>query len=129
MTDNGAAMLSAEFTQGLERCGILHQTTLPYSPYQNAKQEFFWTHIEGRLLPMLEGEANLSLSFLNKATQAWLEGEYHHKLHSELGCSPLQRYLDSPNVGRDSPSSLQLRQAFRQQVKRKQRRSEGTPFA
>jgi len=126
MTDNGAAMISAEFTQGLERCGILHQTTLPYSPYQNAKQEFFWTHIEGRLLPMLEGEANLSLSFLNKATQAWLEGEYHHKLHSELGCSPIQRYLDSPNVGRDSPSSLQLRQAFRQQVKRKQRRSDGT---
>lgn len=126
MTDNGAAMTSAEFTQGLERCGILHQTTLPYSPYQNAKQEFFWTHIEGRLLPMLEGETNLTLSLLNKATQAWLEGEYHHKLHSELGCSPIQRYLDSPNVGRDSPSSLQLRQAFRQQVKRKQRRSDGT---
>jgi len=126
MTDNGAAMTSAEFTQGLERNGILHQTTLPYSPYQNAKQEFFWTHIEGRLLPMLEGEADLTLSLLNQATQAWLEGEYHHKLHSELACSPIQRYLSSPNVGRDSPSSLQLRQTFRQQVKRKQRRSDGT---
>jgi putative transposase len=33
MTDNGAAMVAAEFTQGLERLGILHQTTLPYSPY------------------------------------------------------------------------------------------------
>jgi len=126
MTDNGAAMTSAEFTQGLERNGILHQKTLPYSPYQNAKQEFFWTHIEGRLLPMLEGEAELSLSLLNQATQAWLEGEYHHKIHSELKCSPIQRYCDSPNVGRDSSSSLQLRQAFRQQVKRKQRRSDGT---
>ena len=126
MTDNGAAMTSAEFTQGLERCAILHQTTLPYSPYQNAKQAFFWTHIEGRLLPMLEGEANLTLALLNTATQAWLEGEYHHKLHSELGCSPIQRYLDSPNMGRESPSSLQLRQAFRQQVKRRQRRSDGT---
>ena len=126
MTDNGAAMISAEFTRGLERCGILHQKTLPYSPYQNAKQEFFWTHIEGRLLPMLEGEADLTLVLLNRATQAWLEGEYHHKHHSELDCSPIQRYLNSPNVGRDSPSSLQLRQAFRQQVKRKQRRSDGT---
>ncbi len=126
MTDNGAAMVSAEFTQGLERCGILHQTTLPYSPYQNAKQEYFWTHIEGRFLPMLEGEVELTLSLLNKATQAWLEGDYHQKCHSELGCSPIQRYLEGPNVGRESPSSLQLRQNFRQQVKRKQRRSDGS---
>ena len=33
MSDNGSAMISAEFTQGLERLGILHETTLPYSPY------------------------------------------------------------------------------------------------
>ena len=126
MTDNGAAMVSAEFTQGLERLSIIHKTTLPYSPYQNAKQEFFWTHIEGRLLPMLEGEADLTLRLLNTATQAWLEEEYHHKVHSELGCSPITRYIASPNVGRDSPDSLPLRQAFRQQVNRKQRRSDGT---
>lgn len=126
MTDNGAAMVSAEFTQGLERLSILHKTTLPYSPYQNAKQEFFWTHIEGRLLPMLEGEADLTLTLLNTATQAWLEEEYHHRVHSELDCSPIARYIDAPNVGRDSPDSLQLRQAFRQQINRKQRRSDGT---
>jgi putative transposase len=42
MSDNGAAMTAAEITQGLGRLGILHQTTLPYSPYQNAKQEAFW---------------------------------------------------------------------------------------
>jgi len=42
MTDNGAAMLAEETTGGLARLGILHQTTLPYSPYQNAKQEAFW---------------------------------------------------------------------------------------
>jgi putative transposase len=33
MTDNGAAMTSQEFTRGLERQSILHQLTLPYSPY------------------------------------------------------------------------------------------------
>ncbi len=41
MTDNGAAMLAEETTTGLARLGVLHQTTLPYSPYQNAKQESF----------------------------------------------------------------------------------------
>src|SRR5260221_2350405 len=56
LTDNGAAMLAAETTEGLERLGVLHHTTLPYSPEQNGKQESFWGQIEGRLLPMLEGE-------------------------------------------------------------------------
>ena len=34
MTGNGAAMLSEEFTTGLATLGVVHQTTLPYSPYQ-----------------------------------------------------------------------------------------------
>jgi putative transposase len=49
MTDNGAAMLSRrEVTTGLAALGVVHQTTLPYSPYQNAKQESFWGRVEGR---------------------------------------------------------------------------------
>ena len=32
MTDNGAAMTAHETTNGLERLGIVHDTTLPYSP-------------------------------------------------------------------------------------------------
>jgi len=127
MTDNGAAMVSAEFTEGLERLSILHQLTLPYSPYQNGKQEFFWTHIEGRLMPMLEGEQELTLALLNTATQAWVEREYHHKPHAEIGSTPIQRYLhDETDVGRDSPSSEDLRRAFRVQCKRRQRLSDGT---
>jgi putative transposase len=73
MTDNGSAMLAVEFVQGLARLGILHETTLPYSPYQNGKQESFWNQIEGRLLPMLEGVTDLTLAQLNEATLAWME--------------------------------------------------------
>jgi len=54
LSDNGAAMTAAEITEGLSRLGILHQTTLPYSPYQNVKQEAFWGPVEGRLIAMLE---------------------------------------------------------------------------
>ena len=60
MSDNGAAMLAGETTNGLARLGVVHQTTLPYSPYQNAKQESFWARVESRLMAMLEGEAQLS---------------------------------------------------------------------
>jgi len=51
--------------------------------------------------------------------------EYHRTLHSELGCTPMQRYLAGPNVGRDCPGSDDLRAAFRIEVKRLQRRSDG----
>jgi transposase InsO family protein len=129
LTDNGAAMLAAETTEGLERLGIVHHTTLPYSPEQNGKQESFWGQIEGRLLPMLEGEPELTLELLNLATQAWVEEEYQRKLHSEIHESPLDRFLRGPSVGRECPSSDALRRAFRMDISRKQRRSDGTVTA
>ena len=126
MTDNGAAMLAEETTSGLARLGVLHQTTLPYSPYQNAKQESFWGRVEGRLMAMLEGDASLTLDALNLATQAWVEQEYHRAHHSEIGTTPLSRYLAGPNVRRECPTSDALANAFRIEVKRRQRRSDGT---
>jgi len=126
MTDNGAAMLADETVTGLASLGIVHQTTLPYSPYQNAKQESFWGRVEGRLMAMLEGEVSLTLDLLNQASQAWVEQEYHRTLHSEIGTTPLARYLAGPNVRRDCPSSAVLAAAFRVEVVRRQRRSDGS---
>jgi len=126
MTDNGAAMLSEEVVGGLARLGIVHQTTLPYSPYQNAKQESFWGRIEGRLMAMLEGEAALTLDLLNTATQAWVEQEYHRSVHSEFNSAPLTRYLAGPSVSRPCPDTSVLIAAFRIEVARRQRRADGT---
>jgi len=126
MTDNGAAMQAEEFRSGLHTLGILHETTLPYSPYQNAKQECFWATLEGRLMAMLEGVKELTLERLNEITQAWVEQDYHHSHHAEIGMTPLRRYLDAAGVGRDGPNSQTLRQAFRCTVTRRQRRSDGT---
>lgn|SRR3990167_105952 len=126
MSDNGSAMTSAEFTEGLERLGILHQPTLPYSPYQNAKQEVLWAQIEGRLMAMLEGEINLTLPMLNTATLAWIEQEYHRKTHSEIEDTPLNRYLTAKEVGRKSPDPASLRQAFCMQANRTLRKSDCT---
>ena len=126
MTDNGAAMMAEEFAAGLHQLGILHQTTLPYSPYQNAKQESFWGRVEGRLMAMLEGVDELSLELLNTATGAWVEHEYQRSVHSEIAASPLDRYLAGPDVGRECPGSEVLRAAFRLEITRAQRRSDGT---
>ena len=90
-------MLSQEVTTGLATLGVAHQTTLPYSPYQNAKQESFWGRVEGRLMAMLEGEQALTLELLNEATQAWVEPEYHRTVHTVLKAMPLARYLEGAN--------------------------------
>lgn len=126
LTDNGSAMLAAETTEGLDRLSVTHHTTLPYSPEQNGKQESFWGQVEGRLLPMLEGEKTLTLELLNTATQAWVEHEYHQKEHSEIKETPLERYLRGPSVRRECPSSDELRRRFRTEISRVQRRSDGT---
>jgi putative transposase len=39
LSDNGTAMCAEEITEGLARLGILHETTLAFSPYMNAKIE------------------------------------------------------------------------------------------
>ena len=77
-------------------------------------------------MAMLESCEDLTLDLLNEATQAWVEGEYNRVVHSEIGCSPLRRYLDGPEVGRDSPGSEELRRAFRLEAGRSQRRTDGT---
>lgn len=126
MSDNGAAMLAGETTNGLARLGIVHQTTLPYSPYQNAKQESFWARVEARLMAMLEGEQQLSLELLNRATQAWVEQEYHRSVHAEIGTTPLAHFLAGPSVARPAPGIEALRAAFCIEVQRRQRHSDGT---
>lgn len=126
MTDNGGPMIAAETLQGFSDFGIIHEPTLPYSPYQNAKQEVFWASVEGRLMPMLEGCQDLTFDLLNEATQVWGEGDYNRRFHSEIGMAPIRRFLEGTNVGRPSPSSQELRQAFRAEIGRTQRKSDGT---
>jgi transposase InsO family protein len=126
LTDNGSAMVAEEVTEGLLRLGIVHERTLPYSPYQNGKQEAFWGTLEGRLMMMLDGVAELTLEFLNHATQAWMEVEYNRTVHRETSSSPVERFAQALDVLRSSPSSESLRDAFRLDAKRSQRRSDGT---
>ncbi|HGX94222.1 MAG TPA: hypothetical protein ENK35_13010 [Candidatus Tenderia sp.] len=77
-------------------------------------------------MAMLQGVADLTLERLNEITQVWVEQAYHQDRHGEIGTTPLRRYLDASQVGRDCPDSATLRQAFRCTVTRRQRRSDGT---
>jgi len=75
---------------------------------------------------MLESCPDVTLATLNEATQAWGELEYHRRVHSETGETPLARFLAGPDVGRPSPTSNALRLAFMAEEHRTQRKSDGT---
>jgi putative transposase len=92
----------------------------------NGKQEVFWANVEGRLMAMLTRTRQLTLALLNQATQAWVELDYHRIKHSQTTQTPLDRFINSPQVGRPAPCPEDLRQAFRQDLTRTQRRSDGT---
>jgi hypothetical protein len=126
LTDGGGAMKAAETRQGLMRNSVVHEYTLPETPEQNGKQENFWTRVESRLLPMLEGVEDLTLGYLNRATQAWVELEYNQWQHTETGQRPIDRFLQSKNLSRSCPDPQALRHTFRMQTTRAQRRSDGT---
>jgi hypothetical protein len=126
MMDNGSAMIAAETQAGLSRLGITLCHTEVKSPYQNGKQEHFFSPVEGQLIAMLEGVEVLDLDLLNRATLAWVEGDYHRSVHRELGTSPRERLRHAKTVGRPAPSVELLRDAFRLEQRRKQRRGDGT---
>lgn len=102
MTDNGAAMKAEEFIAGLHALSIVFEPTLPYAPYQNGKQEVFWSSVEGRLMAMLRDVPELTLDRLNEYTSVRVEQDYNRRAHREIGCTPWERYKDEPNVGRVS---------------------------
>ena len=128
LTDNGGAMTSAEFTQGLMRLGISHETILEYSPYQNAKQERFWGTLEGRFIALLDGIKDINLAKLNALTQIWLNQDYHRTEHVELsGLSPRDKYLASQDIHKPCKfESQELKLAFTMTTKRRQRKTDGT---
>jgi hypothetical protein len=109
MTDNGSAMLALETRGGLLRLGIVHETTLPHSPYQNGKPEAFRNGLESRLMSMLSQVSPLALDFLNRVTQAWVELDYSSKPHREIAATPVKRLPEGPRVARSAPKTEALR--------------------
>ena len=77
-------------------------------------------------MAMLEHVPDVTLAFLNEATQAWAEQEYNARVHSETSQTPVARFLAGPAVTRPSPDSAGLRLAFTRADTRTLRKSDGT---
>jgi putative transposase len=71
-------------------------------------------------------EKRITLEILNEMTQAWVEQDYHKRVHSEIKETPLKRFLESKNVLRPAPSLSEIRKAFRTTARRTLRKTDST---
>lgn len=113
--DNGSAFRSHTLKYGCARLGIALLHTAPYTPEGRGKIERFFLTVRKQLLPLLPHQLNLEK--LNELLGTWIEGEYHQRVHSSTGESPLARYMAHLSVLRSAPKDL--RDYFRLPVRRK----------
>ena len=67
--------------------------TTPYRPMGHGKIEAFNRFCRARFLAELKASSIGTLKELNEAFLAWLDEHYNKRKHSELGMSPLERWL------------------------------------
>jgi len=113
--DNGAAFRSNTLAYACGRLGIALLHSRPYIPEGRGKIERFFLTVRKQFLPTLpEG---LSLERLNELLTEWIDGEYHRRIHSSTGQTPIARYLAKVALLRPAPKDL--RDYFRVAVQRR----------
>lgn len=92
------------------RIGMKVIYTKPYSAYQKGKIERFWRRCSDQFLSHLDRKKIYTLDYLNRMFNVWIEKDYHHTIHSSLGCTPIEawqkksgdiRYPDAETMKKD----------------------------
>ena len=88
--DNGPTFSSDLLAKSCALAGISLIHSKPYDSPSRGKVERFLRTVRDRFLSGIQ--EGISLAELNQAFWLWLQEDYHHKLHSGLGESPMDRY-------------------------------------
>ena len=110
--DNGSAFVSKQLERACAVLGIRLIHSRPGQPAGRGKIERAFRTVREQFLVELEARPQgcQDLAELNRLFQAWVEGVYHRRAHSETGQPPLERFLaaGAPKL----PSPAELRDAF-----------------
>jgi putative transposase len=82
--DNGSAFRSRQLAVVCAKLGIALIHARPYTPQGKGKMERWFRTVRMQHLPQLTSEHLSSLTTMNRALAAWIEGEYHHAPHRGL---------------------------------------------
>ena len=112
--DNGSAFRSRHLEYTAASLGIALIHARPYMPQGKGKIERFFKTVQTQFLPGFKGN---TLADINEAFSLWLEEQYHRRLHSSTGQSPLDRFTRQMHCLRAAPDNLQ--DYFRTTVRRR----------
>lgn len=119
--DNGSPYRNHSIDWICAQLGIVLIHSTAYMPRGKGKEERSHRTASQRLLDCTDFSGCHSLDDLNHIYWDYLERDYHHKIHSSLGTSPLERYMkDYDRFRFAEPEKLEeafLHQAYRRVTK------------
>ncbi len=95
--DNGKVYKASTLITACAKLGINLVHTKPYDPQSKGKIERFFLTVRTRFYPLLKENPPKDIDELNKRFWKWLEEDYHRRVHSSLGMSPLDKFMSQAN--------------------------------
>lgn len=108
-TDNGSAYSSRHLKMVCANLGMILCHTPPGRPQGRSKVERFFRTVREQLLASRHYK---NFEDINNALALYLE-EYHHRIHSTLQCSPMQKRLGVQSACKAVPEVADIRALFR----------------
>jgi putative transposase len=108
LVDRGSAFVSSQLFRACAVLGVKLIHASPRAATTKGKIERFFRTVRDQFL--VEIDDGVELAELNRLFSAWLEVVYHHRAHSETGCSPIERF-DAAGAPQQ-PTPALLREAF-----------------
>lgn len=109
--DNGKVYSSSQMRSTCAYLGIQPVYAQPYSPEGKGKVERFLGYVESNFIPELKRHPAKGLDELNQLFFAWVERRYNRKVHSEIGKTPLDAWMEHMDKIRFA-SDDEIRKAF-----------------
>lgn len=117
--DNGSIFSSFHLQTACARLGIALIHSKPYDSPSRGKIERFFRTVRQKFLQLLDLQEIKDLQQLNQRFETWLEKEYHKHLHTGIGQTPMERFInDSQHTPIKRVSQEQLDTAFQATIYR-----------
>ena len=113
--DNGSAFRTKHLERICASLGMALIHTPPYTPQGRGKIERFFRSVRDRFLPTCP--ENLTLDDINRMFSEWIPLNYHNRVHTSTGETPIQRFGRHIELTRTAP--VDLEDHFRKEVRRR----------
>jgi len=113
--DNGSAFRTKHLERICASLGMALIHTPPYTPQGRGKIERFFRSVRDRFLPTCP--ENLTLDDINRMFSEWIPLNYHNRVHTSTGETPIQRFGRHIELTRTAP--VDIEDHFRKEVRRR----------